>query len=356
MRLTFPAPTARRPTVSVVIPCYNYGHFLPEAVGSVLGQPDIDAEVVIVDDASPDGSATVARGLAAADARVTTIVHPANAGHIQTYNDGLAAATGEFVALVSADDILAPGSLGRAARLMMSRPSVGMVYGLPQSFEATPPAARRAVESWTVWKGSRWIGHAAHHGRNFILSPEVVVRTRALHQVGFYNPGLPHSGDLEYWLRVASLWDVGRVNGPIHAYYRVHSLNMHTTTFATMPVDLRHRLDAFAVLLGPGLPSGAPAFPDAYSAASRAIAREAVRLAIRSFDTRAGVDETDGLLSFAAQTWPGVRGTRAWDAAGRRRDRASEGLRPTVLDGLSEVGRQQSDRVAYRTWKYAGIR
>lgn len=79
-----PRPLGRRPTVSVVMPCYRYGHFLPGAVRSVLDQTDVDAEVLIVDDASPDDSGEVAEALAAADPRVRVLRHAENKGHIAT--------------------------------------------------------------------------------------------------------------------------------------------------------------------------------------------------------------------------------------------------------------------------------
>ena len=72
---------ARRPTVSVVIPCYRYGRFLPGCVRSVLGQEHVDVRVLIIDDASPDDSAQVAARLAAEDERVEFRRHRVNAGH-----------------------------------------------------------------------------------------------------------------------------------------------------------------------------------------------------------------------------------------------------------------------------------
>src|ERR1700738_5097729 len=103
-------------SVSVVIPCYNYGHFLEEAVGSALtGQDGVDVRVLIIDDASPDDSAQQAHRIAAADPRVEVRVHETNKRHIATYNEGLLEwADGVYVALLSADDRLAPGAPGRA--------------------------------------------------------------------------------------------------------------------------------------------------------------------------------------------------------------------------------------------------
>ena len=68
-------------SLSVVIPCYNYGHFLEEAVASVLADEEgVDVRILIIDDASPDDSADVARAIAARDPRVETIVHRSTAG------------------------------------------------------------------------------------------------------------------------------------------------------------------------------------------------------------------------------------------------------------------------------------
>src|ERR1035437_10076075 len=76
-------------SVSVVIPCYNYGHFLLDAVNSALDQADVDVRVLIIDDASPDGSAQVARQIAGSDPRVEVVVHQVNRGNLATYNEGL---------------------------------------------------------------------------------------------------------------------------------------------------------------------------------------------------------------------------------------------------------------------------
>ena len=76
--------------VSVIIPCYRYAHFLPECVASVLAQPGVDLQVLILDDASPDDTPAVAAAVAAADSRVAYRRHASNLGHIATYSDGLA--------------------------------------------------------------------------------------------------------------------------------------------------------------------------------------------------------------------------------------------------------------------------
>jgi hypothetical protein len=217
----------------------------------------------------------VARGLAAADARVTVIEHDVNRGHIQTYNDGIAAVETPYFTLVSADDLVAPGALARASRLLDRHPRVGLVYGHPVEFEdgREPAAPGRSLESWSIWRGREWLRLACWRGRNFILSPEAVVRTAVYRGIGGYNPELPHSGDLEYWLRAAARWDVARVNGPAQAFYRVHGQNMHLTVFAGFESDLAHRAAAFDVIAREGLVDPASA-RRLLGMARRAMARE----------------------------------------------------------------------------------
>ena len=171
-----PQALRERPTVSVVVPCYRYGHYLPQAVGSVLEQPGVDVEVIIVDDASPDDSAEVARSIAEADSRLSLVVNETNQGHIATYNVGLARVTGDYVVLLSADDMLAPGALARAVALMETNPGVGFVYGWPKNFSSEPEPGAVPQLAWSTWSGEGWLRHVCRRGRSFIMSPEVVMR------------------------------------------------------------------------------------------------------------------------------------------------------------------------------------
>ena len=138
-----------RPSVSVVIPCYNYGRYLPAAVSSVLQDEGVQVDILIVDDASTDGSAEIAHSLATMYPEVDVLVHEENRGHIATYNDGLARARGEYVVLLSADDQLTPGSLSRATALLRGT-SRGRV-GLWRSLRVRSGSPRRV-------NANRWMG------------------------------------------------------------------------------------------------------------------------------------------------------------------------------------------------------
>ena len=97
-----------KPQISVIVPCYGQAHLLPEAVASVQAQDVDDWELLVVDDGSPDDTATVAARLTAEDSRVRLIRKP-NGGLSSARNAGLDVATGRFVQFLDADDLLLPG-------------------------------------------------------------------------------------------------------------------------------------------------------------------------------------------------------------------------------------------------------
>jgi len=294
-----------------VVPCYNYGGYLPELVYSVLDQPSLDVRIIIVDDASSDDSAEVASELESTHSQVSLIRHPSNCGHIRTYNDGLAQANGDYVILLSADDLLPPGAITRAVALMECHPTVGLVYGWADSFSGQPPVAANRVRNWRIWRGIDWLSISAKRGRSFISSPEVVMRMEALREVGEYDGRLPHSADLDVWLRTALRWDIARVNGPAQALYRVHDANMHLTAYAGWLTDLRERRKTFNLLFD----QHAPDREDVTSLrplTMRALARESLRRALAAHRDSAPPDVVSQYVRFAVETDPGIQSTTWW--------------------------------------------
>jgi glycosyltransferase involved in cell wall biosynthesis len=350
-----PKPMTRRPTVTVVIPCYNYGHYLPGALETVLGQPDVDVEAIVIDDASPDGSGEVVKALAAADERIKPILHERNRGHVATYNEGLEQATGEYCVLMSADDALTSGALSRAAALLEAEPSVGLAYGFPVVFSDGLPAASTEVRSWTVWKGREWIEARAKRGSNCIYNPEVVLRTSVQHAIGGYSAELPHSCDLEMWLRAAAYADVGRVNGPGQAYYRVHADSMQRTVNAGHLIDLEGRLDAFRnVLVGPQARVAHGA--DLFDAARRALAITALGYARTAYDhARHDHEPVDAYVDFAARVWPEAKRHRRWRAVQARAQGDLSSLRLGITARARRLTDDLEGRIGWRWWRRYGM-
>jgi glycosyltransferase involved in cell wall biosynthesis len=344
-------------SVSVVIPCYNYGRFLAEAVSSVLDdQSDVDVRVLVIDDASPDGSADVARQIAARDPRVEVSVHATNRGHIATYNEGLLEwADGDYSVLLSADDRLTPGALRRATDLLESHPCVGFVYGHPLHFQQGQelPTARTTVRGWSIWPGEWWLKRRFRDGHNCITSPEVVVRTSLQKRVGGYDPNLPHLGDYEMWMRLAAHADVGYIRGADQAYYRIHGQNM--TNSRTSLVDLRQRRLAYEAVLdrcADRMPSAA----HLSDVVHRKLSWEALWSAARAYDRgRTGRTPVDELVTFAFDCWPEAgRLSVYWGLRLRQLvgPRTMPYLQPLIW---SAVARKVENWWWWRSWESRGL-
>jgi len=114
------------PRVSVVIPCYNHGAYLDEAVDSVLRQTFADFEIVIVDDGSND-PATVSL-FQRFDRPKTRVLHTANLGVACARNEGIRSARGAYILPLDADDSLEVTYLEKAVAILDARPEVGIVY------------------------------------------------------------------------------------------------------------------------------------------------------------------------------------------------------------------------------------
>jgi hypothetical protein len=340
------------PTVSVVVPCHDYARYLPGCVESALAQEGVDVEVVVVDDASTDDSARVAHALCD-DPRVSLIRNARNLGPVHTFNAGLAAAAGTYLVRLDADDLLTPGSLRRSTDLLEAVPSVGLVYGRPKHFTGAVPAAHRsAVRDWSVWPGRSWMELGCRQGLCFITSPEVVVRTSVVRAVGGQRPELAHTHDMEHWLRIASVSEVGRVNGADQALHREHELSLSVSAGAGPLRDLRQRAAAFDLLFQSPSLQGDCAL---HATARRALAVQALDRVCRAYDRgRVAVEPVEEYLALAEQLCV-VDDLQEWAAVQRRlRGVAPVSSRtpPQLLRAARRRGREEWFRMR---WQRTGV-
>lgn len=114
--------------IAVVIPCYNQGHYLQEALESLVAQTRDDWEALIVNDGSSDDTSAVARALIARwpDRKIRLIEQP-NSGVGAARNAGIAATQAEYILTLDADDMLEPLFLERTSAVLDQQPGVGFV-------------------------------------------------------------------------------------------------------------------------------------------------------------------------------------------------------------------------------------
>jgi glycosyltransferase involved in cell wall biosynthesis len=230
--------------VDVFIPCYNYGRFLEACVRSVLEQSVHDLRVLIIDDASADGSLSVARELALSDPRVSVVAHSENKGNIRTYNEGIEWTSADYCLLLSADDLLVAGALERATEIMDANPDVVLTHGECIVWHDDLPFPSIESRKNYTWTRHDLLNEMCATSINIVPTPTAIVRTVVQKAIGGYRPSLPHSGDLEMWLRFAANGSVARIN-TVQAIYRKHSTAMSNAYFAERLSDYRQCQLAF---------------------------------------------------------------------------------------------------------------
>ena len=246
-------------SVDVIVPCYQYGHFLRDCAASVLTQDVSDLRLVIIDNASTDNTLEVARELAAADRRVEVIAHGSNLGHLASFNEGIDRASADYFLILCADDLLAPGALVRAVSIMERHPEVVLTYGAALVIganETIPATTRYSKEAqWRISSGREFLERCCRAARGHIPGPTAVVRTSAQKQVGHYRAGLPHTSDLEVWLRFACLGAIAETDA-VQGVIRGHAGNRCSSVSDIHHWDLHFEaaFDSFFAQEGGSLP------------------------------------------------------------------------------------------------------
>ena len=120
--------------VSVIIPCYNQGMYVAEAIQSALDQTYNNIEIVCVNDASTDNSREVIQKFADEHNNIIFIDNPENKGVIDSRNKAIAACSGEYILPLDADNKIKPAYVEKAAKILDKNPNVGVVYCRVQRF------------------------------------------------------------------------------------------------------------------------------------------------------------------------------------------------------------------------------
>ncbi len=191
--------------ISVIIPCYNYGRFLPDAVNSVLGQKKdgLAVEIIVVDDGSTDDTAAVAQGLGSS----IQYIYQENQGPSAARNSGIRAARGDYLVFLDADDLLTAGTLISHLDNFAAHPELDVSVCLSlQIFENKD--GKTASYLWPL-KCAHLDMHLCHSN----ISPihTFMLRAHVAQDLGFFDPGLRACEDQDYWLRCAAL---GKRIGP----------------------------------------------------------------------------------------------------------------------------------------------
>jgi glycosyltransferase involved in cell wall biosynthesis len=195
--------------VTVIVPCFNYGRYLEQCVGSLVGQSHAEWECIIVDDGSTDDTAKISARLAAEDPRVS-LVRQENRGPNAARNVGIQRARGDLVQFLDADDILEPDKLKVQVRHLAAHDDIDIVLGDAAFFEDAA-SLRLGLRRWGGGIGGaprRIEGNSeavleAFVSENICVIHAALLRRRVFARAGLLDETLRGHEDWEFWLRCA---------------------------------------------------------------------------------------------------------------------------------------------------------
>jgi len=198
--------SSTKPEVSVIIPTYNRGWVLREAVDSVLGQDFKDFELIVVDDGSTDNTRQILKSYD----QDLIVLRQSNRGVSAARNRGIAAARGRLLAFLDSDDLWLPRKLSSQVDF----------------FNLNPAALINQTEEIWIRNGVRVNPKTRHHkfsGMIFekslalcLVSPSAVMMKRSLFdEVGLFDEDLPACEDYDLWLRISWRYPVHLIETPL---------------------------------------------------------------------------------------------------------------------------------------------
>jgi glycosyltransferase involved in cell wall biosynthesis len=208
-------------SVSVVIPTYNYGRFIAEAIQSALAQSYKPAEVIIVDDGSTDETECVV-GSFGSEVRY---IKQQNAGVCSARNRGVAASTGRLVSFLDADDIWESTKLEKQVALFAADSEIGLVHSAMREFDtATGKTISLHLDGQEGWVADELLIWE----RTAINGPggAIMVSRDAFDAVNGFDEQMKVSEDWDFCYRVARKYKVGFVREPL-VNYRSHAAAAH---------------------------------------------------------------------------------------------------------------------------------
>jgi glycosyltransferase involved in cell wall biosynthesis len=199
-----------RPLVTVICLCYNHERFVKEALNSVLNQSYDNIQIIIVDDASMDSSASVIQSVVNDNPQIQFLSLARNAGNCKAFNYALKLAKGEFIIDFATDDVMMPEKIQRQVDFFLSLSNdYGVVFTDALYIDAEGKYLRNHFD-YLFAKGL--INHIPEGNvyRDvltvyFIASPTMMIRREVLESLQGYDEELSYE-DFDFWVRSSRVY------------------------------------------------------------------------------------------------------------------------------------------------------
>lgn len=205
----------RLESLSVVIPNYNHGTYLPGLLDRILADRSVPGEIIIIDDASTDNSVEIVKKYQSNNTSIHLYKNQKNLGPIATFNEGFQLASGEFISACSADDLPFAGFYAECVNLLEKDTQLGMCFGNPCFFKNEKPYDFECIslykaESALVLKPNEIVS-LLKNSRFWLPSHSAIYRKKAMVHAGFYKEELGILCDWFMNIKIAFHFGIGYI-------------------------------------------------------------------------------------------------------------------------------------------------
>ena len=220
--------------VTVLMPVFNAGSFVVQAIRSILRQTFTDFELLIIDDGSTDNTVRLIESFD--DSRIRLIQNEGNCGVAVTLNRGLTLARGEYIARMDADDVSLKTRLAHQVQFLDSNPDIGIVGSWVRLFGDQLPLAEKTPVGADVLSAYLVFDNPIFH-------PTVMLRRSLVEHDGLaYDPAFNRTEDFELWIRAVTFTRLDNIPLVLHKM-RHHERSVTSTASAVMTVQTCNLLE-----------------------------------------------------------------------------------------------------------------
>ena len=199
------------PRISIIIPSYNHEKYVADAIRSVLEQTYQDFEIIITDDGSSDRTVDVIRGFT--DPRIRLFVFEQNQGACVATNNCIQHASGEYIAMLSSDDVFLPDKLAKQLRFLDEHKEYAGVFSYAKIIdERGHDFANTNHYYYSIFNQPdrtrhEWLNYFFYKG-NCLCHPSALIRKECYTEIGNYDPRFAQQPDFDFWIRLCLKYNI----------------------------------------------------------------------------------------------------------------------------------------------------